>query len=295
MGNNNFAWAAIYSKSCTREEQLVHVCRCGCCSRSSSESKNSGNCRWNSSHSLGVWLRSDVMRPPSRPRFDATDCAGACGLCVVEICCCQLSTVAFLRSRYARSLLHRAAQKLTGNPGADLLLPAPTVNDQWSLKSLDRGRQILYLGPLPDGSSVSSSEPGEGPFCAMHQHHVDGHAVQPGGECGIATKRRDFAMQLQKGFLSQIFRLCDIAQHAQTQRIHPALMHVVENLKGCAIALLGLGNRRQFSGDGRISPLLLLHRPGFCSKWFGGGGGGHLLGSSQSVFCHGIRMRSTLS
>jgi len=97
----------------------------------------------------------------------------------------------------------------------------------------------------------------------MHQHHVDGHSMQPGREGRIAAKGADFAMQLQKCLLSQIFRFCNIAQHSQAERIHSALVHVIENLKRRSIALLRQRDRRQFASDRRVATLLVLYRSSF--------------------------------
>jgi len=41
----------------------------------------------------------------------------------------------------------------------------------------------------------------------MHQDNIGGHSVQPRSECGIAPKRLDFAVYLQKDFLSEVFRV----------------------------------------------------------------------------------------
>src|ERR1051325_4026268 len=42
----------------------------------------------------------------------------------------------------------------------------------------------------------------------LHQHCVDGNAIQPRRKCGISAERTDGAEHLQESFLRQVFRLC---------------------------------------------------------------------------------------
>src|ERR1700676_1305292 len=55
-----------------------------------------------------------------------------------------------------------------------------------------------------------------------HEHDVGGETVQPGGEGRFAAERVNFAEQLEKGFLSQIFCFHGVSGHAQTQCVNAA-------------------------------------------------------------------------
>ena len=72
----------------------------------------------------------------------------------------------------------------------------------------------------------------------MHQNDVDRQAMKPCGKGRVAAKRRDFAMELQKGFLREVFGLGNIPHHAQTERINSSLVQGVEMGKCVMVARL---------------------------------------------------------
>src|ERR1700758_4285412 len=52
----------------------------------------------------------------------------------------------------------------------------------------------------------------------VHECGFDRHPVNPGGEGRVATKRAQFAENLNECILRQVLVLCNIPRHAQTQR-----------------------------------------------------------------------------
>lgn len=68
--------------------------------------------------------------------------------------------------------------------------------------------------------------------------------MQPGGKGRLTTKASNFSKELDEDFLSEVFRLRDIAGHSQTERIDPAIMPLVELLEGCHVALSRLLRQR---------------------------------------------------
>src|ERR1041385_8628884 len=44
------------------------------------------------------------------------------------------------------------------------------------------------------------------PAAELHQHCVDGNAIQPGRKCGISAERADGSKHLQESLLRQVFR-----------------------------------------------------------------------------------------
>src|SRR4029079_3358310 len=72
----------------------------------------------------------------------------------------------------------------------------------------------------------------------LHQHNVDRHAMQPGGESRLASQRPYLTTQLEKSFLGALFSFRRVCGHAQTQGVDASLMKVIENFKGGSIALL---------------------------------------------------------
>ena len=110
-----------------------------------------------------------------------------------------------------------------------------------------------FLGPSSCcGSRVSSSETSGRPFLAqMHEHHVYRQPVQPGGKRRLAAEGRNLAIELQERFLCEVFRLGGVARHAQTERIHTALVKTVQGLETLGIALLGAIDRFLFRNAAR--------------------------------------------
>jgi hypothetical protein len=63
---------------------------------------------------------------------------------------------------------------------------------------------------------ASSSEITDRPFLAqLHQHHIDGQPVQPGGKRRVAAEGGNLAVQLKKSLLGQVFSFGNVAHHAQ--------------------------------------------------------------------------------
>jgi hypothetical protein len=48
----------------------------------------------------------------------------------------------------------------------------------------------------------------------MHEESIDSKPMQPSGERGFSAKCYDPAIELEKGFLSKVFRCVNIADHA---------------------------------------------------------------------------------
>src|SRR5215469_1125795 len=65
--------------------------------------------------------------------------------------------------------------------------------------------------------------------------------MQPGGERGVAAESGDFAVQLKKGFLREVFGFGDVAHHAQAQGVDAPLMKRVELREGIVVACLSPG------------------------------------------------------
>src|ERR1700676_5499516 len=72
----------------------------------------------------------------------------------------------------------------------------------------------------------------------MAQDTVSRHPVETGGESPRAAKSSNLPEQLQEGFLGQIFCRRRVGGHANTKRIDPALVQVIQRLKGFCIPLL---------------------------------------------------------
>ena len=92
----------------------------------------------------------------------------------------------------------------------------------------------------------------------VHEHDIDREAVQPGGECRVAAEGADLAIELQKGFLGQVFGFGYVTQHAQAQGVDATLMQRVEALKGGSVAALRSGDGLCLPGDGGIAAQMLI-------------------------------------
>src|ERR1700676_5374917 len=83
----------------------------------------------------------------------------------------------------------------------------------------------------------------DGSFLAKaHENDVGGETVQPGGEGRFAAERVNFAEQLEKGFLSQIFCFHWVAGHTQTQSVNAAAVQLVDGFKRSGVTELGAPN-----------------------------------------------------
>ena len=96
----------------------------------------------------------------------------------------------------------------------------------------------------------------------VHEDQVDGEAMQPGGEGGLAAEAADLAEEMEEGLLGHVFGFRDVAEHAQAERVDAALVQGVELGEGFGIAVLGGFDGFGFAGDGRIA--LEEPRIGFC-------------------------------
>jgi hypothetical protein len=81
----------------------------------------------------------------------------------------------------------------------------------------------------------------------MHQHDIYGNPVQPGGESGVAAERGEFAMQLKKGFLREVFGQREIMHHAQANG-EDAFLVLQVKLRECVV-VAGLGPRQNIVAD----------------------------------------------
>src|SRR6478735_1006107 len=90
-----------------------------------------------------------------------------------------------------------------------------------SLNDLDWGFAVLGCLLEPDAS-----------FAEVHQDLVDRQTMQPGGERGFTTKTADFAKELDKDFLSEVFGFGYIPGHPQAERIYAAVVALVKLFEG---------------------------------------------------------------
>src|SRR5215472_125877 len=77
-----------------------------------------------------------------------------------------------------------------------------------------------------------------GLLAQLHEHDVNREPVQPRRESGFASKSSNLPEKLEEGLLREVLRLRNIADHAQTQRIHAAAVQTIQPLEGCSITLL---------------------------------------------------------
>jgi hypothetical protein len=55
--------------------------------------------------------------------------------------------------------------------------------------------------------------------------------MKPGRKSRVAAKTRKLPVDLQKDFLSKVFRVSAVSQHSQAQRIDPAMVLFVQLFK----------------------------------------------------------------
>ena len=87
----------------------------------------------------------------------------------------------------------------------------------------------------------------------VHQDEIDRQAVQPGGEGALAAEAADLTEQVEEGLLGHVFRLGDIAEHAQTEGVDAALVQGIKLRKRLGIAQFGRFDCFGLPCDGRIS------------------------------------------
>src|SRR5436190_24045268 len=61
--------------------------------------------------------------------------------------------------------------------------------------------------------------------------------MQPGGERRFAAKTANLPKQLDENFLRQVFRLDNVAGHAQAERIYAPIVTLVKLLKSAHVAV----------------------------------------------------------
>src|SRR5207253_5575263 len=70
--------------------------------------------------------------------------------------------------------------------------------------------------------------------------------MQPGGKGRLAPKSANFAEELKKGFLHQVFRVRRIIHHPETQGVNATAVHLIEKLKCGGATRLGQPNSFRF-------------------------------------------------
>src|SRR5262249_31598487 len=85
-----------------------------------------------------------------------------------------------------------------------------------------------------------------GPLAAMRQSGVDGHAMKPGRQVGIATESIKLADHLQEDILGDIFRVGVVAEHAPRQVVNARRMVPKDLLRRRRRARLVLGAIARF-------------------------------------------------
>ena len=79
----------------------------------------------------------------------------------------------------------------------------------------------------------------DGPFFSeAHEDDIGGEAVQPGRKRRFTAKGVDLAKELQESFLSQVLRFLRVTNHAKTESVDAAAVHLVDGFKRCRITLL---------------------------------------------------------
>jgi hypothetical protein len=89
-------------------------------------------------------------------------------------------------------------------------------------------------------------------FAEVHEDEVDGEAVEPGGESGLAAEAAEFAEEVEEGFLGHIFGFGDVAEHAEAEGVDAAFMQGVELGESIGVAVFGAFDGLGFAGNGSI-------------------------------------------
>ena len=101
---------------------------------------------------------------------------------------------------------------------------------------------------------VSSSETRlQALLAQVHEDEVDGEAVQPGGEGGLAAEAAELAEEVEERLLGHVLGFGDVAEHAQAEGVDAALVQGVELGEGFGVAVFGGLDGFGFAGDGRIA------------------------------------------
>src|SRR5688572_11767568 len=70
------------------------------------------------------------------------------------------------------------------------------------------------------------------PLSEVHENLVNRQTMEPGSERGVTSKTTDLAIKLYKNVLSKIFCLVGVLEHAQTDRINPAVVPLIDLFEG---------------------------------------------------------------
>jgi hypothetical protein len=84
----------------------------------------------------------------------------------------------------------------------------------------------------------------------VHEDEIDGEAMQPGGEGGLAAEAADLAEEVEEGLLGHVFGFGDVAEHAQAEGVDAAFVEGVELGEGSASPFLARFDGFGFAGDG---------------------------------------------
>src|ERR1700733_1636257 len=110
-------------------------------------------------------------------------------------------------------------------------------------------RRILFGGI--DG--LFQRDEVEALLAEVHEHEVDGEAMEPGGEGRLAAEAADLAEEMEEGLLGHVFSLRDIPQHAEAEGVNTTLVESIQLGKCVSISIFCGLNRFGFTGDRGIS------------------------------------------
>src|SRR5271169_6326198 len=85
-----------------------------------------------------------------------------------------------------------------------------------------------------------------------HEHDVNGHAMQPGGEGRFTTKGADLAEELKKGLLHEIFGIRRIVDHSQTESVDATAMQLIKKVESGRIPRLSAADGLRFCPRNRF-------------------------------------------
>jgi hypothetical protein len=91
------------------------------------------------------------------------------------------------------------------------------------------GQFIGGLGTTSAGASV-------------HEHDVDGKAMEPSGEAGVAPEVFDTSKNVNEGFLNEVFEISFGAEHTEDETSNIGAMFVVQLAVGGGVSSLAAGN-----------------------------------------------------
>lgn len=75
-------------------------------------------------------------------------------------------------------------------------------------------------------------------FAKAHEDDVCREAMEPGGEGGFAAEGVNFTEELKEGFLSEVFSLERIADHAKTETVNAAGVLAIELFECSGVTVL---------------------------------------------------------